>query len=285
MTRPLVAFLGIGIMGLPMCRHILKAGYPVKAWNRTRAKAEELAADGAQVCDTVEEALQGAIFAICMLENGPVIDQVLFESRAVEQLQPGATLIVMSSIPVDTTQRQARLLEARSVGYIDAPVSGGQKGAVERTLTIMAGGAPAVIEQSRAVLETMGRVTHVGPVGSGQLSKLANQLIVGITIGAVAEALALAKTGGADQAAVRAALLGGFADSTILRQHGERMVTGNFEPGGRAQIQLKDLRTARVLAEQLGIELPLLRLAEEQYKRLCDIGHADLDHSALYLLL
>ena len=169
--------------------------------------------------------------------------------------------------------------------YIDAPVSGGERGAIEANLTIMAGGAATAVARVGDVLACMGRVTRVGPVGCGQLAKLANQTIVGITIDAVAEALLLAKAGGADPAAVRDALLGGFADSTILRQHGERMLTGNFEPGAKSVVQLKDLRTSRKLAHKLGLDLPVLRLTESLYQEMCDDGRSELDHSGLYLHL
>jgi 3-hydroxyisobutyrate dehydrogenase-like beta-hydroxyacid dehydrogenase len=147
----------------------------------------------------------------------------------------------------------------------------------------MAGGESAVVEQARHLLEIFGRLTHVGPVGSGQLAKLANQTIVGITIDAVAEALLLAEAGGADPAAVRTALMGGFADSTILTQHGERMINRQFKPGGKAEVQLKDLRTSRELADSLGLDLPLLKRTEALYQDMCDHGDAGLDHSGIYL--
>ena len=287
---PTVAFLGTGIMGAGMCTHVLRAGYPTRVWNRTRAKADALAVSGALICESAAEAIAGADHVICMLDTGDVIDHVLFadtagRGAAVDALAAGSVLIVMSSIPVATARRQATRLAARGVRYVDAPVSGGEKGATEGTLTIMAGGDADVIEQVRGLLETMGRLTRVGSTGAGQLAKLANQAIVGITIGAVAEALTLARRGGADPAAVREALLGGFADSTILRQHGQRMIERAFTPGARAQIQLKDLHTARVLADEVGVELPLLRLAEQQFQHMCERGLADLDHSALYVLL
>jgi 2-hydroxy-3-oxopropionate reductase len=282
-----VAFIGTGIMGLPMCRRLLAAGRSLRVWNRTRERAEPLAALGAKVCDSVGEAIGEADVVVCMLDNGPVIDAVLFsgESPPIDRLRRGATLVVMSSIPVDTTERQAATVSALGVDYVDAPVSGGERGATEGTLTIMAGGDAAVIDRLRPLLEALGRVTRIGPVGAGQVCKLANQTIVGITIAAVAEALQLAKAAGADPAAVREALMGGFADSTILKQHGLRMVTGNFMPGARAEIQLKDLRTARRLADAHGRTLPVLRLAEQQYERLIERGLGARDHSALYLLL
>src|ERR1044072_7529091 len=201
-----VAFVGTGIMGVPMCGHVLDAGYPTRVWNRTRAKAEPLAARGARICDSVVEAIGGADFVVCRLDTGDVIDHVLFsttarDTAAADAMAKDAVLIVMSSIPVETTRRQAAYLAARGVAYVDAPVSGGEKGAIERSLTIMAGGDQSVVERVRPLLETMGRVTRVGPTGAGQLAKLANQAIVGITIGAVAEALTLARQGGADPAA------------------------------------------------------------------------------------
>lgn len=288
--KPRVAFVGTGIMGAPMCAHVLEAGYPTRIWNRSRLKADAFAARGGIVCDSVPEAIDGADFVLCMLDTGDTIDHVLFEAvadigPAVNSLAEGAVVIVMSSISVETTVRHSSYLAARGVAYMDAPVSGGERGATGATLTIMAGGDEAVCAQAQPLLETMGRVTRVGPVGAGQLAKLVNQAIVGITIGAVAEALILAQRGGADPALVRAALLGGFADSTILRQHGQRMVEHAFAPGARAELQLKDLRNARLHAAQLGIELPFLCLAEQQFQRMCERGLSQLDHSALYLML
>ena len=288
--KPQIAFLGTGIMGAPMCGHLLDAAYPVQAWNRSIEKAQALSGRGAVVCGTPAEAVSGADFVIIMLSSGPVVDAVLFDKdesgRSVaDHIGAGACVVVMSSIPVETSRGQAERLVAQDIQYIDAPVSGGEKGAVEATLTIMAGGEGTAIEYARDVLETMGGVTHVGPAGSGQLAKLANQTIVGITIDAVSEALLLAEAGGADPAAVHKALIGGFADSTILRQHGERIITRQFEPGAKAEIQLKDLRTSRELAESLGLDLPVLKLTEDLYRDMCAHGRSELDHSALYLEL
>jgi 2-hydroxy-3-oxopropionate reductase len=189
----------------------------------------------------------------------------------------------MSSIPVDTARREAERLAPLGISYVDAPVSGGERGAIAASLSIMAGGNDADIERLRSVFKALGRLTHVGPVGSGQLAKLANQLIVGVTIGAVAEALLLAEAGGANPAAVREALLGGFADSTILKQHGERMLQRNFAPGARAEVQLKDLRTGLAQAGACGCDLPFLSLAERLYQHMCQGERSGLDHSALYL--
>jgi 3-hydroxyisobutyrate dehydrogenase-like beta-hydroxyacid dehydrogenase len=286
MSRSQVAFLGTGIMGLPMCRHLLRAGYPVRAWNRTAAKAASLAADGATLAASPAQAIGGAEYVVVMLSSGPVVTDLLFGDAAIaDRLAAGATVIVMSSIPVETSREHAARLSNLGVYYIDAPVSGGEKGAIDATLTIMAGGEVQTVARAADVLATMGRVTHVGPVGCGQLAKLANQIIVGITIDAVAEALILTEAGGGDPVAVHKALLGGFADSAILRQHGERMITRNFVPGGKSEVQLKDLKTSRQLAESLDLDLPVLRLTELLYQEMCNAGHGQLDHSGLYLYL
>ncbi len=285
-----VAFIGTGIMGAPMARHILDAGFPLTVWNRTRDKAAALEHAGAKVTPTCADALRDADVVICMLSTGPVIDEVLFTAGAsgaapLQSLPTGAVLVVMSSIPVETSQRQAKYLAERGMHYVDAPVSGGEAGAKTGRLTIMAGGEESVVAGVRPVLEVMGTLTRVGAVGMGQLAKLANQMIVGITIGAVAEALLMAKRGGADIAAVLQALTGGFADSTVLRVHGKRMATGDFTPGARSVYQLKDLNTAKAFAAGLGIQLPLLDKTRDLYERMCATELADLDHSALYLYL
>jgi len=284
-----IAFLGTGIMGAPMARNLACAGHEVVAWNRSPEKAESLRQDGIHLAATAEAAVTGADAVILMLSTGPVCDEVLFgdvmNPGVAGALRRGATVVVMSSIPVETARRQAGRLAALGIGYVDAPVSGGERGAIAATLSIMAGGAREQVEALRPVLEKLGRLTHVGPAGSGQLAKLANQLIVGVTIGAVAEALVLAEAGGADPAAVREALLGGFADSTILKQHGERMLGRSFTPGARAEVQLKDLRTGRAQAVAAGCDLPFLSLAEQLYERMCAGGRSGLDHSALFLEL
>lgn len=285
MTLPRIAFLGTGIMGRPMCSHLLRAGFDVSAWNRTAAKAASLGEEGAAVTETARAAVVNADIVIVMLSSGPVVTEVLLDDAVLSELAPGSTVIVMSSIPVETSREHAARLAGIGIKYVDAPVSGGEKGAKDATLTIMAGGDADTIELLRPILETMGRVTCVGPVGCGQLAKLANQTIVGITIDAVAEALLLAGAGGADLAAVRDALLGGFADSTILRQHGQRMISGDFEPGGKSDVQLKDLSTSLQLAEKLGLDLPVLRLTTSLYRSMCDEGLGGLDHSGIYRYL
>ena len=282
-----VLFLGTGIMGGHMARHIAAAGFRVLAWNRSHSKAAALAATGIVPIQDLASLTSGHRVAVFMVSTGQVVDELLFSGTAgrpvADLLTEGSIVIVMSSTPVDITRTQAERLKKRRIRFLDAPVSGGEKGAREATLSIMVGGESATVDEARPLLETMGRVTRIGPVGTGQLAKLANQTIVGITIGAVAEALVLAEAGGADPTAVREALLGGFADSTILRQHGERMIQRNFKPGGHATTQLKDLTTALAAIESTGGSYPLLSLCAELYASLCESDRRSLDHSALYL--
>lgn len=282
-----IAFIGTGIMGGPMARNLARAGYSVIAWNRSRDKAAALESDGITVAETAAEAAGNADCVILMLSDGPTCDHVLDEAGAhgpavLPAMKSGACLIVMSSIPVETARGQADRARARGLGFLDAPVSGGEKGAVDATLAIMAGGAQADYDATEAAFTAMGRPTRVGEAGAGQLAKLANQIIVGNTLATVAEALIFAERGGADPAAVRAALLGGFADSTILKQHGERMCVKNWEPGGMSRYQLKDLRTAMGFAESQGLSLPVSALTTSLFEDVVDHGDGDLDHSAVY---
>jgi 3-hydroxyisobutyrate dehydrogenase-like beta-hydroxyacid dehydrogenase len=258
-----IALLGTGIMGTHMARRLAQAGFPVTVWNRSPDKASQLTQFGVKISDSPSSACAGADVVIVMLSNGPVVEKVLFSAdrtgkKPAEAMAAGSVLVVMSSIPVETCQAQAPRLAARGVGYIDAPVSGGEPGARDGTLAIMAGGDANTIEGIADVFAAMGRVTNIGPVGTGQMTKVANQIIVGATVVGVAEALHFVTQGGADPAAVRKALMGGFADSKILNIHGERMVERNFVPGGPAEYELKDLRTAQALAAASGMHFTLL---------------------------
>lgn len=281
-----LGFIGIGIMGYHMARRLAEQGHRVRAWNRTPDKALRLTAFGIEVVANAADCARGAEVVICMLSSGPVCDEVLLgPGQVIAAMKPGSTLIVMSSIPVETAQRQAASAKALGIDYLDAPVSGGEKGAEAAKLAIMIGGEIAVFERWYALFEAMGRPVHVGPTGTGQLSKLANQMMVASTITAVAEALLFAERGGADPAKLREALLGGFADSTILRQHGQRMIEGNFVPGGPAKYQPKDTGTALALARSIGLELPMLDLVDRLYRDMVEHGDGDLDHSAIILEL
>lgn len=283
-----IGFLGTGIMGGHMARRLAAAGFGVSAWNRTAAKAVALEADGVDAAASAADAVAGADAVICMLSSGPVCDEVLSgvgQGGAIGAMKAGATLVVMSSIPVETARAQALICAGRGLHYIDAPVSGGEKGARDGTLAIMAGGEAAAIEAMGPVFAALGRLTHIGPAGTGQLAKLANQLIVASNICAVAEALLLAEQGGADPAKVREALLGGFADSTVLRHHGLRMVDEDFAPGGPAKYQVKDTSTALDLAQSYGLKLPVATAVDRMFRALVDHGGGDLDHSAVILEL
>lgn len=280
-----ITVLGTGLMGAPMARRLLGAGFPVTVWNRTRAKAEALAGDGAKIAETAADAAAEADIVIAMLENGPITEQVIFGQGVADAMVEGTILIDMASIPPGMARDHALKLRPRRIHHVDAPVSGGVVGAGQGMLAIMAGGDLDVVRRLAAVFEAMGRVTHVGPHGAGQLAKLANQAIVGITIGAVSEALLLAASGGADPAAVRDAIRGGFAESRILDLHGGRMVERNFVPGGTAAIQLKDLNTVVAEAEALSLDLPIVRVVRDLYAGLVERGQGAVDHSGLLLEL
>lgn len=282
-----IGFIGTGIMGGHMARRLAQAGYGVTAWNRTASKADALREFGVEVSDTPSGAAQGASVVIVMVSDGPTSDAVIYGSGeqqgVLDAMKKGATLIVMSSIPVDTAAAQGAAANARGIAYLDAPVSGGEPGARDGKMTIMAGGDQDAFDSVQPVFAVMGRSTYVGPAGAGSLAKLANQVIVGNTIQTVAEALLLAQAGGADPAAVIEALKGGFADSPILQNHGRRMIEGNFEPGGRCAIQLKDTRTAEELGASHGLLMPMTGQARETYENLVDNGQGDLDHNAAWL--
>lgn len=273
-------------MGFPMARRLAEAGHEVRAWNRTPDKSEPLAEVGAAVVATAADAVRDADVVICMLSSGPVCDEVLLgdaggHGGALAGMAAGSVLVVMSSIPVETAQGQARAAAERNIGYLDAPVSGGEKGAIEGTLAVLVGGEEDTFERVRPVLEVLGRPTLVGPAGTGELAKLVNQLIVAGTITVVAESLLLAERGGADPAKVREAIRGGFAHSTILEQHGHRMITNGFRPGAPAKHQLKDTETAVALAREVGLELPVASLVDRLFADLVEHGDGDLDHSAV----
>jgi 3-hydroxyisobutyrate dehydrogenase-like beta-hydroxyacid dehydrogenase len=281
-----IAVLGTGIMGAPMAERMADAGFTVTVWNRTAEKAASLAGKGIAIAAGAVEAAADADVVICMLSSGPVCEAVLAgPDGVIAGMRPGAVLVVMSSIPVETAVALATAAAERGIVCLDAPVSGGEKGAKEGTLAIMVGGDGAVIGQLRGVFACLGRATHVGPAGSGALTKLANQLIVASTICAVAEALTLAESGGADPAKVREALLGGFADSTVFRQHGLRMVEGNFEPGGPAKYQVKDTSTAIAFARTRALRLPVSEEVDRLFQAMVDHGDGDLDHSGVILEL
>ena len=281
-TRPHIAFFGIGLMGKPMATRLLDAGYTLTVWNRSRAKAEALAGKGATVADTPAAAVATADIVISMLEAGPVVAEVA--QMALPGLRPGTLFIDMSSTKQAEAQQLHALLAQYGVNFMDAPVSGGVVGAEQGALAIMAGGSEADFTRAQAVFAVLGRSTLVGPAGCGQLAKLCNQLIVGGTLNIVAEALLLAQAGGADPAAVRNAIRGGFAESRILELHGQRMLERNFMPGGQVKSQVKDMDNILNAAKLAGLQLPLTEVVAERYRSILEsIPHAD--HSAALIAL
>jgi len=280
-----VGVVGLGLMGKPMARNLAAAGATVVVHNRSRAPVDELAVEGMSPAASPRELAErlGAGPIVLMLTDTPAVEIVLSGPGGVlESLAPGALVIDMGTTSVVATRAMAALVEAAGADYVDAPVSGGQVGAEAGTLTIMAGGTDDAFARARPLFEALGsRITHVGAVGAGQVAKAANQVIVALTIGAVSEALVLARAAGVDPAKVREAIRGGFAESRILELHGERMVTGDFTPGGRATVQLKDVRQALDLAAELGVALPALETNRDLYERLIDAGLGGLDHSGL----
>lgn len=278
-----IAVIGTGIMGGHMARRLAQAGFAVRVWNRDPGKSAPLAAHGARRAATLEAALTDAVAAIVMLSTGEVVDAVLFsgDTPAIAALPVGARLVVMSSIPVATAQRQAQACAAHGIAYVDAPVSGGEVGAREGTLAILAGGSEADIASLAPVFAPLGRVTRIGPVGTGQLAKLANQILVGAAMVGVAEAFHFAACGGADLVRLREALMGGFGGSKVLDIHGARMAARDFVPGSPAQYQLKDLRTAQAQAAQMGLQLTLLNTLTGVFTDMMANGGSDRDVSAV----
>lgn len=266
-------------MGAPMVRQLAKH-HEVTAWNRniTRAKALK---DVAQIAETPIEAATGADCVITMLLDGPATKSVLHD--AVFVASKGALFIDMGSVDPATDLNLANTAKNRSCGFLDAPVSGGVAGAEAATLAILVGGTAEDYAKALPVFNELGRPTLLGPVGSGQVAKLANQLIVATTIGAVAEAMRLAEAGGCDAAALRMALRGGFADSRVLDLHGARMVAKDFTPGGRSVAQLKDLNNAMALAKSKGLSLPLSETVTEAFRDFVEVHNGgEKDHAAYY---
>lgn len=278
-----VGFIGLGLMGRPMSLNLLAAGARVIVHSRSPDPVQELAEAGAVPVSSPASVAAKADTVITMLPDTPAVETVLLGTGGVvEGLKPGSLVIDMGTTGVMATRDFASVIEKAGGAYVDAPVSGGTIGAGDGTLVIMAGGSGEAVARAEAIFGVLGsRATHVGAVGTGQVAKAANQVIVGLNIGAVAEALTLAAKAGADPAKVREALRGGFADSRILEVHGQRMVDGDFRPGGKVTTQFKDLTQALELAAELGFSLPATALNRDLYARLIEAGHGDLDHSAL----
>lgn len=281
-----VAFVGLGTMGRPMAERLVRAGEHVTC-HRVKEPSRYLIELGAKEAASAAEAVADAEFVVLMLPDTPQVEDVLFgEGGVAAALKPGSVLIDMSSISPVATREFAAKVEQAGAHYLDAPVSGGEIGAREGTLSIMVGGAEDVFERALPLLQKMGKnITHVGAAGSGQVCKVANQIIVGLTIEAVAEAFVLAKQAGADLSKVRSALLGGFAQSRILEVHGQRMIEGTFKPGFTLKLHRKDLNLATDAARSLQIALPNTAATAQLMNAALAQGLGDKDHSALFAAL
>jgi len=277
-----IGFIGIGLMGLPMAKNLLKAGYELKAFNRTESKAEPLREFGGKISKSIEEVVSDNDVVITMLTDDSSVDAVMNSQEFLDNLKVDATVIDMSSVKPTTAISHGNNLKSKKINYLDSPVSGGTIGAEEASLAIMVGGEQKVFDDVSDVLKVMGNPTLVGPLSSGQVSKLANQIIVGLTIGAVAEAVTLCEKAGANPNKMIKALSGGWADSKILQTHGKRMIEKDFTPKGRTSVHLKDMNNILECANSYNTYLPISNLVKEMYKSLVENGHGETDHSSLY---
>ena len=282
-----LGFTGLGIMGKPMVGHLLAAGHTVHVYDMVSKAVQELASKGAVACSSSQEVAQKSDIVFIMVPDTPDVEAALFGKDGVaEGVRAGSIVVDMSSISPIATKGFAKKLDAMGVEMLDAPVSGGQVGAEKATLSIMVGGKPKVFEQIKPYFEIMGKnIVYIGGNGDGQTCKVANQIVVALTIEAISEALLFASKAGADPAKVREALLGGFAQSRILDLHGERMIKRTFAPGFRIRHQQKDLNLALQGARSLGLSLPNTATTQELYNALAAEGNSNLDHSALVLAL
>ena len=280
-----IGFIGLGLMGKPMARNLKRAGAQVSVYNRSRQKVDEMTKEGFTPLTSPAEATKSSV-VICMVSDTVAVEEILFGENGIINAAPTDSLVIdMGTTEVGATRKFAtRLIEA-GFHFVDAPVSGGEIGAIEGALSIMVGASESDMQCVKPILDVLGKkVVHVGDVGSGQIAKAANQIIVGLTIGAVAEAFALARDGGADLDKVWQALSGGFADSRILQVHGRRMIEQNFVPGGTAHTQHKDLSQALTFADSNATNLPSTELCRNLYEKLIRQGDGQMDHSALFRL-
>ena len=277
-----VGFIGTGLMGFPMAKNLLNSGIKLKVFNRSISKAEPLKEFGAGISNTLVDVVKDNDFIITMLTDDTAVEAIMSHSDFLENLKSGSTVIDMSSVKPTTATKYENILQSKKIYYLDAPVSGGTIGAEEGSLAIMVGGEQKVFDNSISVLKAMGNPTLVGPVGSGQVSKLANQIVVGVTIGAVAEAITLCEKAGADPNKMIEALSGGWADSKILQTHGKRMIEKDFSPKGKTSTHFKDMNNILACANSYNTHLPISSLVKEMYKSLVEKGHGNTDHSSLY---
>jgi 2-hydroxy-3-oxopropionate reductase len=279
-----IGFIGLGIMGKPMAKNLLGGGYPLTVHSRSPGPVDELVEAGAARASTPAEVAAATDVVITMLPDTRDVQLVLLGPGGVlEGASPGSLVIDMSSIDPIPTRRIAATFAERSVAMLDAPVSGGEKGAIDASLSIMVGGDDEAFSRAKSVFEVLGKnIVHVGPSGAGQIAKACNQLVVAATIEAVAEALLLAERAGVDPAKVREALLGGLAGSKILEVHGQRMLDRAFAPGFRIRLHRKDARIVQETAAAAGSPIPSFEIVVEQLQHAVDAGDGEADHSALF---
>ena len=283
MKKIKVGFIGLGLMGLPMAKNILKKKYPLVTWSRSKKNYKKIQKLGAKTFQNLIDLPAKCQVIIMMLVDDKVCMQI--SNKLKNKLKKGQILIDMSSTKKKTAIKIEKNISPNKAHFLDAPVSGGTVGAEKGTLAIMAGGKKRIFNKVINLLNTMGKVTYVGKTGSGQVAKLANQAIVGITIGAVSEALILSKAAGANPRAVREAIKNGFAGSPILENHGKRILENNFKPGGKCSTQLKDMENIIQTARDSNVHLPISDKVKKLYALMVKQGKSNLDHSALYLLL
>ena len=277
-----IGFIGTGLMGFPMAKNLLKKNLTLKVFNRSLEKAKPLEKFGATISTSLEQVVIGSDITILMLTDDVEVEKVLGDQKFLANLKPQSTVIDMSSIKPKIAIYYGNLLKKKNINFLDAPVSGGTIGAEQASLAIMVGGEQKVFDNVVNILNAMGNSTLVGPNGSGQVSKLANQIIVGLTIGAVAEAVTLCEKAGANPNKMIKALSGGWADSKILQTHGKRMIEKDFTPKGRTSVHLKDMNNILECANSYNTHLPISNLVKEMYKSLVENGHGETDHSSLY---
>ena len=287
MPLPTIVFIGLGIMGKPMARNLMKAGYPLVVHNRSQGAVAELSKEGAKAAGSPQEVAAQSEVVILMLPDSPDVELVMSGERGVfAGIRRGGLMIDMSTISPVVARRLAKEAEAKGVEMLDAPVSGGEAGAINATLSIMVGGSEDAFKRALPIFQALGKnIVHIGDAGAGQVTKAANQVVVGLTIAAVSEALVLAAKAGVDPAKVRQALLGGFAQSKILDAHGQKMLDRNFKPGFRIRLHEKDLSIALATGKEYGVPLLLTGVVDQMMNSMKANGNGELDHAGLVTLV
>ena len=277
-----IAFIGIGLMGTPMAKNLLKSKYKLKVFNRTKKKALQLKKNGAVVCDSIKDVVFGQDVIITMLSDDKAVKRICKSAEFIKNLKKSSTVIDMSSTSPRTAQEISKLLKKNNINFLDAPVSGGTSGAENAELAIMVGGEKKIFLKNLKLLKKLGKPVLVGKNSAGQTAKLANQIIVGITIGSVAEAIKLCQKNNVNPLNVLSALKGGWADSKVLQTHGLRMIKNDFKPRGKNFSQFKDMNNIIDCAKSKNLELPLSRIVKNMYNKLIKKGLGNYDHSSLY---